>query len=180
MKNFILALFMALTVVVSGHAQAAILGHPYLPEVDRRFDALEQGNLIKQGIYPAGSADGHYVKQIVKVTYDFAKQGGAIGTTNLGIGLPANAIILHTWVYSITQPTTSAAGTLALKCQNAGDILAATAAASFAAAGASIEGAATGTTYKYTTAACSLQAVIATGALTAGKVAAFVEYAVHQ
>jgi hypothetical protein len=176
MKKLFLLLALAAT-AVSAHAY--IGGTPFLPEIDARFNALEQGN-IPPTTFPMGAADGHYVKQIAKATYDFSKYTGAVGTYNLGVSLPANAIILHSFVYSITQPTTSASGTLALKCQNTGDILATTAAASFGAAGASIEGAATGTTYKYTTAACNLQAVIATGALTAGKVAVYVEYAVHQ
>ena len=164
-------------------AHADLEGAPFLPEIDRRFDAIEQGNHIKSGSYPAGASDGHYVSQMAQATYDFSVQTGATGTYSLGVKLPANAIITESWVYSITKPTTSASGTLAFKCQNASDILAATAAASFASAGASIDGsstAATAANFKYTTAACTIQAVIATGALTAGKVTAYVEYTIHK
>lgn len=180
MKNIFAALALLLTTVT---AHAAILGAPYQPEVDSRFDAIEQGAFMKQGLYPQGAADGVGIKHYVKATYDFAKQGGAVGTyTILTPALPKNAVITRSYIYSITQPTTAASGTLAFKCQNASDILAATAAASFGAAGAAIDGASTGAAanFKYTTAACNIQAVIATGALTAGKVAVYVEYAIHQ
>ena len=188
MKKFWLLIALACSLVavdvaIVHHAHADIQGAPFIPEIDKRFDALEQGNHFKTGVYPSGAADGHWVKQLAVATYDFAKYTGAIGTYSLGTGLPKNAVITESWLYSITKPTTSASGTLAFKCQNTGDILAATAAGSFAAAGASLDGVSTGATaanFKYTTAACTMQAVIATGALTAGKVSAFVEYMVHQ
>lgn len=179
MKNFKLPAIAILLFTFVAHA--AILNAPFNPEEDARFNALEGGNTIPQ-TYPVGAADGHNVPQLAQATYNFATQGGAVGTISLGVKLPKNAIIHQAWLYSITKPTTSASGTLAFTCQNAGDVGAATAAASYAAAGASIAGAATGaaSAFTYTTAACTIQAVIATGALTAGKVTAFVEYTVHQ
>lgn len=179
MKSFLLSLLLGLTALT---ANAAILGAPYMPEVDRRFDAIEQGAKIKQGVYPQGSVDGVAIKHYAKATYDFAKSGGAVGTIDLGIGLPANAIITRSYVYSITAPTGSVGATLAFQCQNASDVLAATGFASFGAAGASIDGASTGaaSAFKYLTAACNIKAVIATAALTAGKLAVYVEYSIHQ
>ena len=181
MKIILSCLFM----LFAANAFADIEGAPFLPEIDARFNAIEQGNHFVNNKFPMGSADGHYVKQIAQATYDYSKQGataGATGTYDLGISIPANAIILQSWVYSITKPTTSASGTLAFKCQNTSDILATTAAASFAAAGASIDGSSTGAAaaFKYITAKCDIQAIVATGALTAGKVTAYVEYVIHQ
>lgn len=179
MRNFIPSLFLVSMFIASAHA--SLQGAPFMPEIDARLNALEGGFTIPL-TYPIGSADGHQQAELVQVTYDFAKQTGAVGTYSLGVTIPANAVIKRSYIYSITQPTTSASGTLAFKCQNASDVLAATAAASFGAAGASIDGASTGaaSAFKYTTAACTLQAVIATGALTAGKVTAYVEYVVHK
>ena len=112
----------------------------------------------------------------------FSTFTGATNTYDLGVSIPANAIIQRSFIYSLTQPTTSASGTLAFYCQNAGDILTTTAAAAYASAGASIDGASTGSasTFKYTTAKCDIHAVVATGALTAGKVTAVVRYTVHK
>lgn len=180
MKSFIFSL--TLLAVLALPAHAAIKGSPFLPEVDQRFNALEQGMTIPSKTYPQGSADGIAVKHYAKATYDFAKKGGAIGTIDLGVGLPANAIITRSYIYSITAPTAGVGGTLAFQCQNAGDVLAATGFASFGAAGASIDGASTGaaSAFKYLTAACTVKAVIAAAAFTAGKVVVYVEYSIHQ
>lgn len=180
MKKFLLSLTLLFVTIA---ANAAIVGAPFIPEEDTRFDAIEQGNTIKQ-TYPAGSADGHYVKQYVKATYDFAKKGGAIGSIDLGVSIPANAVETRSWVYDITQPTTSAAGTLAFYCASSAspDLKQPTAAASYPAAGAVAEGTQTGTAANFSVVSskCNINAKIGTGALTAGKVVLFVEYAVHQ
>ena len=181
MKIILSCLFM----LYAANAFADIEGAPFLPEIDARFNAIEQGNHYLQNSFPSGAADGHYAMQEAKATYDYSKQGataGATGTYDLKVSIPKNAIIQRSFIYSLVQPTTSASGTLAFKCQNTSDILATTAAASFAAAGASIDGSSTGSasTFKYTTAACDIQAIVATGALTAGKVTVVVRYTVHQ
>jgi hypothetical protein len=170
-----------LVLLLTTASYAAILNAPFMPEIDARFNALEGGNVIPT-TYPIGSADGHEIQGLAQATYDFSKVGGAIGTYSLGVKLPANAIITQSYLYSITQPTTAASGTLAFQCQNANDIITATAAASYSSAGAAIAGSSTAaaSAFKYTTAACTIQATIATGALTAGKVTAFVEYVVHK
>lgn len=188
MKKLFLVLILAMTSIT---AYADIEGAPFMPESDKRFNAIEQGNHYKINSYPVGAADGHWARQLAMATYDFSSLGGSstanpngagAGIYDLKIALPANAIITQTWLYSLTKPTTSASGTLAFYCQNASDILAATAAASYATAGASIDGSSTGAAaaFKYLTAACDIKAKIATGALTAGKVTAYVEYVVHQ
>lgn len=181
MKKMILGLFVLVSLSALP-ALADIQGAPFTPEADRRFDAIEQGNHYKYNSYPQGSADGHWAGQVAQASYNFSTLTGQTGTYNLGVSLPNNAIITQSWIYSTIKPTTSAGGTLAFKCQNTSDILAATAAASFASAGASIDGVSTGAAanFKYMTAKCNLQAVIATGALTAGNVTAYVEYVVHK
>jgi hypothetical protein len=182
MKHFILAAALAAS-LFSLHARADIEGAPFIPEVDRRFNAIEQGNHYKYNSYPAGSADGHYTRQMAQATYDFAKVGGLSTLSyDLGVSLPANAIITYAGIYSITKPTTAASGTLGFGCQNPGNILPQLAAASFGAAGVSVAGTQTGAVANWSvvTAKCDITATIGVGALTAGKVTLYINYVVHQ
>ena len=115
MKKFKLFILSLLPLLAGAQmAMADIKGAPYIPEIDCRFNALEQGQTLASGCsgFPIGSADGHYVKQVAKATYDFSKKGGAVGSIPLGVTIPANAIETRSYLYSITQPTTSASGTL--------------------------------------------------------------------
>lgn len=184
MKTFLISLLLAFS---SFTAHADIEGQPFIPEIDARFNAIEQGQHynISPGAIQQGAGDGHSAKQVVQATYDFAKYTGALGTYDLGYGLPKNAEIVRSYIYSITQPATSASGTLEFYCQtsaNGGNIKAPLAAGSYGAAGVAIEGLQTGTAANFSTvtAPCHIQAVIGTGALTAGKVTVFLEYVTHQ
>lgn len=172
-------------------ARADIENAPFIPEIDARFNALEQGNHLVNNKFPMGSSDGHWVQQEVQATYNFAVQTGSstanpnglgAGIYDLGVSLPANAVITQTGVYSITKPTTSTGGTLAFYCQNQYNLLNPTAAASFAGASAAIAGTQnnTITNWSTVTAKCDIAAKIATGALTAGKVTVFINYMTHQ
>ncbi len=181
-KLFLAGLFGLLSPLA---AHAAILGAPYIPEIDARFDSLEQGQTFKQGIYPQGSADGPWVKHLVKATYDFTKQGGAVGNHSLGVSIPAKSIETRTLIYSVTQPTTSASGTLAFYCvaPTIPELKASLLGSSYPAANASvIDGLQDGTAAKMSvvTTACTVGASIGTGALTAGKVVIWVEFLTHQ
>lgn len=118
---------------------------------------------------------------VIRVTWDFSVQGGAIGTYKLfdensvPALLPSGAIV--TQVYSDTQTatTTSASGTLALTLNSSGDLFTATAAATWSGIQAGTPTGSAATMVK-ATAARQLTAAIATGALTAGKVNFFVEF----
>jgi hypothetical protein len=119
--------------------------------------------------------------QVMIAQYDFAVQGGAIGSVNLlGLDgkaavLPQNAIIADSLIDVITPCTTSASGTIALTAQSAGDLKAALAAASYTGLVAGIPVGTAATSIKMT-ADRTLQATIATGAITAGKFNLIVEY----
>lgn len=112
--------------------------------------------------------------------YDFAVDGGAVGTINLrGYGqlgslVPAGCIIADAWIDVLTTVTSGGAPTIAGQLEAAGDVFAATAFGSFTAgrknalptgvsasvsAGAQIK----------TTVARQIAIVIAAAALTAGK-----------
>lgn len=118
--------------------------------------------------------------------YDFSKQGGAVGSFNLkdkdgvDVKIPANALILNAFAVVRTAATSGGSATIALKAESAGDLLAATAVASFSAA-AKIQGVPDFGTLGdsvLTTAERTLQATVAVAALTAGKINAFVFYVV--
>lgn len=109
--------------------------------------------------------------------WDFATQGGAIGTSDVGIHFPANTIIRNVLFDVVTTVTTSASGTLAFTAVSSGDLKAALAAASWTGRVAGIPVGTAATAVKCTS-ACNLLAAIATGALTAGSVRIFVDYVV--
>jgi hypothetical protein len=110
--------------------------------------------------------------------YDFAVDGGAIGTITLrgtgsaGNGIPSGAVVLGGYVNVLTGFTTGSAATMALQIEGAGDLVAATvvSGAPYSSTGRkSVIPAFTGATTVATTAARALTAVIATGTVTAGK-----------
>jgi hypothetical protein len=132
MKKYFLVLILAMTALT---AYADIEGAPFLPEVDNRFDAIEQGRHLVTGKYPAGAADGNYVHAVAHATYDFAVKGGASTVFDLGVVIPKNAIIEKSYLWSVVKPTTSASGTLAWNCGAFPLFKTALAAASYASAG---------------------------------------------
>ena len=154
-------------------ANAAILGAPYIPEVDSRFNALETlftyPNSIAggTGIFPSTTAKG-----IVTLT-------GTSGVyTSTGIVLPANAILEEAWVYTATQiqPT----GTqLALQCITAGDVFAA-ADKTATAAGGIYSGVETGTAANmlYDASGCTVKWETTIHQATSGVIDLFINYTV--
>lgn len=126
--------------------------------------------------------------RVLKVQYDFAKLGGAIGTKNLlvpatpgGPGaasatLPKNALIVGCYIDVTTAATTSASGTIALGTGQTGvDLKAALAAASYTGIVACIPTGSAASVIKLT--ADSVPSfTIATGAITGGKFNVVIEY----
>lgn len=124
----------------------------------------------------------------LKVTYDFTKLGGAVGTYKLPFyatagstgepsrTLPKGAIITGCYIDVLTAGTTSASGTIALSTgQGAGDLKAATAAASYTGIVACIPVGSAATVIKLTADSVPT-ATIATGAITAGKFNLHIQY----
>lgn len=74
-------------------------------------------------------ADGLGLIRVARATYDFAVHGGATGAKNLGVTLPAGALIVGGFVDVVTTCTTAGAdaGTMAIHVQSANDIVTATA-----------------------------------------------------
>jgi hypothetical protein len=114
----------------------------------------------------------------LEAEYDFAVDGGAVGTFtmrsapggSLGAAntLPIGAEILSGYIDVLTA-CLSGTGTIAINAESAGDVLAATAQAGLTLGRKSIIPAGTGATAIKTTAARNLGLTIATGAFTAGK-----------
>lgn len=116
--------------------------------------------------------------------YDFAVDGGAIGSITLRplLGdnvIPAGSVILGGYLEIDTGFTTGTGATMAINVESAGDIVAATivSGAPYSTTGRkSIVPAGTGATSVKTTVARSIVATIATGTVTAGKGRVVLEY----
>lgn len=124
-------------------------------------------------------------QRLLKCTYDFTKQGGAISSINLqnedgkACIVPNKAIIRDVLIDVLTAGTTSASGTMALTAQSAGDLKAALAAASYTGLVAGVPVGTAATAIKMT-ADRTVIGTIATGALTAGKWNVLIEYIISE
>lgn len=123
----------------------------------------------------------HKAKNLLKCKYDFAVQGGAVGTLALlddqgnPALLPAKAVVSRVWIDFYTPFTSGGLETTSLQAEAANDLLNALAVAS---ATGLVEGVPTGTAanMKKTTVQRQISMVIAVAALTAGACNVFVEY----
>ena len=131
-------------------------------------------------------SDGSMQKRIVRATYDVAVDLGTIAAHGLGVSLPANAIIVRSWFYTVTQFVDAGAGTVALHCETANNIFSALDITGNA-DGVLVDGVQQAfATFDGTGAAgilgaeCELTATVATAAQTAGKLVLFIEYLVAE
>ncbi len=111
--------------------------------------------------------------------YDFAVDGGAVSTITLrGDAIPANAVVLNA-LYIPTVAPVSAAGSVALQIEAAGDLLATVAVTgNVDEVNQLIPTLATVTSYVQTTVARAVKLVVSAGALTAGKFYVVLDYVV--
>jgi hypothetical protein len=120
--------------------------------------------------------------KVASAEYDFAVDGGAIGTTTLravdmsGGAVPSGAVVTSGYVDVLTAVTSGGAATVAVSLESASDLLAPALQAALTTGRKSIIPAATGATSIKTTAARSLTVTIAVAALTAGKLRVVVFY----
>jgi len=113
---------------------------------------------------------------VVRGRYDFAVDGGAIGTLAItsGTPIPSGSTIIGGYVDVLTALTSGGAATIACQVEAANDILTAVAVASWTTGRKNIlpaptSGALTASTAVRTTADRNISIVIATATLTAGK-----------
>lgn len=130
------------------------------------------GNTVPDSGLPAvGGAIGSPI--LARAHYDFAVQGGAVGTIALlgALAIPAKSMIMGGFVRVTTLLTSGGAGTAAIQVESAGDMVAAAAVsgAPWSTTGTkAIIPVYTAATMVLTTAARDISLVIATAALTAG------------
>lgn len=162
---------------------------PFKMTVERKLRTLEsasttQGSAVSalQALPAAQSytADGISNVRIARATYDVATDGGGIGSHALGVSLPAKALIRQAWFYTNTQFVDAGSGTVALQCEDAGNIYAAADVTGITATTvtAGIPTGVASTMVKGIAANCELTAVVAGAAQTDGKLTLFVEYVV--
>lgn len=113
--------------------------------------------------------------------YDFAVQGGAVGTLNTGVRLPKGAVVVNAFGTCLTAATsTNSTATIAFQVEAANDIFtaAAVSGAPWSTTGQKlgIPDLATVADYKTTTVERELKMLIAVEALTAGVINFFVFY----
>ena len=123
-------------------------------------------------------SDGLTLKGVLRVDYDFAVHGGAVGAIPLGVTLPNKAIIARAFGDIITAFTsTGGTGTIALGANTANDLLAAVDADTLSGRFDLIPTGTVATMVK-ATAAREITLTVATAAITAGKAVFFLEYVI--
>lgn len=116
-----------------------------------------------------------FAKQLSACTYDYSKDGGAVGTYLFGQSLPAGAIVTNVW----TDEETAVTGATSITLKAGSTAL--TGALDFTGVGESgvkARSLASGDAIKLSSAS-ELQIAIATAAATAGKVTFYVEWMIR-
>lgn len=167
--KLLLALFILVTSVAVYATSGGVV--PYGPELDNRFDQLENQ-----------TTNNTHAKRFARATWDYSTDGGAsTADIDLGVTLPANSLITRSYLYVVTPlASTNSIGTMAFFCEDANNIKTATNFVTTANAGF-VEGASTGAStamVKGIAADCSIKARVAVAPFTAGKINVFVEYVV--
>jgi hypothetical protein len=138
---------------------------------------ISGGNVIDGALRRVGDPTAEGMSygglRVIKASYSFASDGGAVGAINLlsSSEIPSGAIILGGLLEVVTPPTSGGAATVAIAVESAGDMVAAAAisGAPWSSAGRqSVVPVFTGATSVKTTAARNVTATVAVAALTAG------------
>ena len=171
----------------------ALAVSPFQPHEAKRFTAIEAVDATQTTNIAANTAltahiadltglptvDSIGAKRVVRATWDFAVDGGT-GAIDLGVDIPANALINFVYFYTVTQVIDAGSGTGALHCEDADNLFAAADvtgnAAKVIVLGIPQNSAVT--MVKDIAAACNLTWTIATSDATAGKLIFFVEYTI--
>lgn len=135
------------------------------------------GTLVEAD-FAAYDTDTQLVKRVARVTYDFAEHGGATSTIDLGVDLPAAALVERVDAYVVTQIVDGGAGTIALECEDSANLEAATD-HSGVSAGSMLTMDVDGAIANFVgaiAAQCNISIVIGGAAISAGKVIFFVHY----
>lgn len=159
-------------------------------DAGNHFDATTaEGQLQEIGaLLTEESSNVLQLKRMAKATYDFATDGGAIGSIGIGPSLPDNAVITRLWyevLTTFTSATDAATVALSIPTDDSGGLKAAVAISN----GANpwdagfhdgIQDGAAANFSEKTTAERQITMDIAVEALTAGKMMVFAEYFVSE
>lgn len=151
--------------------------------------AVIELNNVMPGTFKMGSdpttSGAVGTRRTLRADYDFAVNGGAVSTIALlgATTIPASAVVTEGYIDVVTACTSGGAATIAVQVQSAGDIVAATAVASWTTGiknvlPADTSGSLTAATAVKTTAARDVSVVIAAQPLTAGKFSVYLTYVV--
>ena len=136
---------------------------PFQPHTEKRFQALEK-------------------TFSTKLQYGVATNGGTSGTAyGLGVFLPAKAVITRSFVHIDTQFVDDGTGTIALSCEDAGNIRVA-GDITGSTSGTFLDGASTGAIagFKSSIAArCEVTATVSGANASAGKLTGWLNYVIH-
>jgi len=130
---------------------------------------------------PADQTEGLNTGRLAIFDYDFDVDGGSIGAITTGVNLPAKAVIEKCFFRVETQLVDAGAGTLAVSCEDADNILTA-ADQTGVADGVFLASNITGTAANMVddiAATCNLTYTIGGAALSAGKIRGYCRYSIH-
>lgn len=153
-------------------------GTPFIPEVNKRFKTLEASVGVLQALPSAvaPTANGVGNMRVARVTFDSTTMGTSSATAySLGVSLPAKSLLWDGVIY-VTSGFTG--GSVALECEDAGNIKGATAAATYGATGSKLAIIPVGTAASAVNsiaASCVISAKV-TGSDVVGKFNAWIEY----
>jgi len=160
--------------IIANAVDTAELAASAVTATEIAASAITEADTITQG------ADGLHLKRIARATLDCVASSCVAGSVSMGVSLPAFALIQRSYWFTVTQFVDGGAGTVALECEDSGNIFAA-ADITGNADGSFVEGIQLGTAATMTgaiAATCVITAVIATAEQTAGKLILIVEYQV--
>lgn len=106
-----------LALLISTNAYADRRGSPFHPHDDKRFDEIE--DQLEDNTEAVGLA-----RKSARFVYDVAVDGGSsTATKDLGVTIPAGAIITSLHLYINTVFTDSGTGSVALQCAGTRDLM---------------------------------------------------------
>ena len=156
---------------------------PFSPAEDARFRTIETGSAIQSKTFTFD----------VPAEVALISGSSALGAFNLDVTLPKNALITDGWIYIVTKFVNSAAiateGTIALHCEDAGNLMSASGLSTLSVGGISgLRGAAVEADNGRSTtnffgaigSECSIIATVASNGFTVGKFNGWIEFVVHE
>ena len=115
MKSLILA-----ALLIASPALAVRKGAPFIPEVDKRFDTIENQLVELDGDATENDA---IARKYLRAVYDVSEDGGESTSHDLGVDLPAGAIITSMFIYINEAFADSGTGSVALQCAGTRDLM---------------------------------------------------------